>query len=147
MSPVIRPIVAADRDTWAVLYQAYATFYGVEQTPDMRERVFDWLLSDTHEVNGFCAMQGDVMVGIAHYRSFARPLAAASGLFLDDLFVSPDARGTGAGDALIDAVRGAAAAGGHSVVRWITAKDNARARGLYDKVATETAWVTYDLPV
>lgn len=147
MSPVIRPIVAADRDAWAVLYQAYATFYGVDQTPDMRERVFDWLLSDTHEVNGFCAMQGDVMVGIAHYRSFARPLAAASGLFLDDLFVSPDARGTGAGDALIDAVRGAAAAGGHSVVRWITAKDNARARGLYDKVATETAWVTYDLPV
>jgi hypothetical protein len=38
-----------------------------------------------------------------------------------------------------------AAEQGHSVVRWITAADNARARGLYDKVAQSTQWVTYDL--
>jgi hypothetical protein len=30
-------------------------------------------------------------------------------------------------------------------VRWITAADNATAQRLYDRVATKTAWVTYDL--
>ncbi len=147
MSLIVRPIVSTDRGAWDGLYQAYAEFYGVDQTAQMRDRVFGWLTTNTHEVNGFCAMSGDVMVGITHYRVFARPLSAATGLFLDDLFVSPDARGTGAAGALIDAVRNEAEAGGHGVVRWITAKDNERARGLYDKIANETAWVTYDLPV
>ena len=90
---------------------------------------------------------GRALVGIAHYRAFMRPLAAATGLFLDDLFVSPTARGTGAAAGLIEAVRGQAEAQVHSVVRWITAADNARARGLYDKVAQAGDWVTYDIPV
>ncbi|MEN8840524.1 MAG: GNAT family N-acetyltransferase [Octadecabacter sp.] len=147
MSLVVRPIVLADHAAWDELYQAYAEFYGVDQTADMRERVFEWLTTNAHEVNGFCAALDGKLVGITHYRIFARPLAAATGLFLDDLFVSPDARGTGAAGALIDAVRDKAKADGHSVVRWITAKDNARARGLYDKIANETSWVTYDLNV
>jgi hypothetical protein len=48
---------------------------------------------------------------------------------------------------LIDAVMAQAHAQGHSVVRWITAADNARARGLYDKVAQAGDWVTYDITV
>lgn len=31
-----------------------------------------------------------------------------------------------------------------TVVRWVTAEDNDVARRLYDRVATATAWVTYD---
>jgi hypothetical protein len=31
------------------------------------------------------------------------------------------------------------------VIRWITADDNYRARAVYDRVATRTKWVTYDL--
>ena len=147
MSLTVRPIEAADRLAWDALYAGYAEFYGVEQTQDMRDRVFGWLLEHAHEVNGFCVFHEGQMVGFTHYRVFARPLAAATGLYLDDLFVTPDARGTGAAGALIDAVRVEAEAQGHSVVRWITAEDNARARGLYDKIADQTAWVTYDIKV
>ena len=32
-----------------------------------------------------------------------------------------------------------------SVIRWITAEDNYRARSSYDKIATRTKWVTYDI--
>jgi len=38
-----------------------------------------------------------------------------------------------------------AAQRGASVVRWITAADNAHARALYDELATRTPWVTYDM--
>ena len=34
---------------------------------------------------------------------------------------------------------------GWSVLRWITADNNYRARSAYDQVATRTAWVTYDI--
>jgi GNAT superfamily N-acetyltransferase len=113
----------------------------------MRETVWAWLTDPAHDVNGLVAEIDGTLVGFAHYRPFARPLAAASGVFLDDLFVAQAARGSGAADALIDAIKVRAAEQGHSVVRWITAADNARARGLYDKVAQATQWVTYDLTV
>ena len=144
---IIRAVAADDRQVWGGLYAAYAQFYQVQQTEDMRAKVWTWLMDPSSEVRGLVAEQGGSLVGIAHYRPFMRPLAAASGLFLDDLFVIPEARGTGAAAALIDAVKDEAKTQGHSVVRWITAQDNARARGLYDKVASATEWVTYDLTV
>ncbi len=62
-----------------------------------------------------------------------------------DLFTAPPARGGGAGAALLDAAARLAADRGASVVRWITAADNATARALYDQHARATPWVTYDM--
>ena len=59
--------------------------------------------------------------------------------------MSTDARGLGAAEALIEAVRAEAKKRGWSVVRWITAEDNYRARAVYDRLAERTKWVTYDL--
>jgi hypothetical protein len=30
-------------------------------------------------------------------------------------------------------------------VRWLTADNNYRARGLYDRCATRTHWITYEM--
>jgi len=59
----------------------------------------------------------------------------------------PAARGAGAFECLIAAIRDLAAAEGWPNVRWITAADNLRARSAYDRVATKTDWVTYQLDV
>ncbi len=142
----IRPVQADDRSQWDVLYQGYATFYNVIQTPEMRETVWSWLHDETKESQGLVAVGSDgVLLGLTHFRPFARPLSATMGCFLDDLFVSPEARGLGVADALIEAVRGIAAENGWSVVRWITAENNYRGRGVYDRVAVKTNWVTYDI--
>ncbi|KPQ04718.1 MAG: acetyltransferase family protein [Rhodobacteraceae bacterium HLUCCA12] len=141
----IRKPVAGDRAQWEALYQGYADFYGVAQTEAMRTRVWGWIHDPAHEVEALVAEADGRLVGLAHFRPFARPLAAATGGFLDDLFVAPDARGSGAARALIDAVTDEGRARGWSVIRWITAEDNARARALYDKMALATNWVTYDL--
>jgi Acetyltransferase (GNAT) family. len=61
--------------------------------------------------------------------------------------VEPDARGTGAVDALFDGLTTIARQRGWSKIRWITADDNHRARGKYDQVAERTMWVIYDMPV
>ncbi|RLJ40814.1 acetyltransferase (GNAT) family protein [Litoreibacter meonggei] len=143
----IRAVAAADRAAWGGLFKGYAAFYGVAQTEDMRDRVWEWLIDPAHEVNGFVAEVDGALVGLTHYRPFERPLAAGTGGFLDDLFVSPDARGLKAGEALIAAVQAEGRKRGWGVVRWITADDNYRARGLYDQLATRTGWVTYDLDV
>jgi hypothetical protein len=51
----------------------------------------------------------------------------------------------GVADALIDGVRTIATERGWSVVRWITAENNYRGRGVYDRIAQKTHWVTYDI--
>ena len=146
MTVTIRDVTAADRAVWDRLYAGYAAFYRVDQTAAMRDTVWGWLMDQGHKTEGLvaCAADGTV-IGLAHYRAFARPLSASTGGFLDDLFVDPDVRGSGAADALIAALRGIGQARGWTVIRWITADDNYRARGVYDRVAARTPWVTYDI--
>lgn len=143
----VRALERGDRERWAELYAAYAAFYRVEQTEAMRERVWGWLHGPAREVSGLVAEADGRIVGIAHLRDFVRPLAAETGLYLDDLYVDPIARGSGAGGALLEAARALAADRGHTVVRWITARDNVTARRLYDRTAEATEWVTYDMAV
>jgi GNAT superfamily N-acetyltransferase len=68
-------------------------------------------------------------VGLAHFRPFARPLSASAGGFLDDLFVAPEARGSGAAETLIRAVADADHKQGWTVIRWIMAEDNDKGAG------------------
>ncbi len=134
------------RAEWEALYAGYADFYRTEQTPAMRQAVWSWIHDEDAELEAFVALdESGRVVGLAHFREFTRPLSASKGGFLDDLFVDPGARGSGAARGLLLALRDEARRRGWSVVRWITADDNYRARGLYDKLATRTHWVTYDL--
>lgn len=148
----IEPPAAGDRDAWEGLYRGYAEFYKVPMTGEMLETVWGWLHDPDHEVNGLIARaegegEGGALLGLTHYRRFARPLRAGTGIFLDDVFVAPEARGGKVGEALMTAVGDIAREQGIDVVRWITADDNYRARVRYDQIATRTMWVTYDMAV
>ena len=141
-------IAPEHRAAWDQLYKGYADFYHVDQTAEMRERVWSWLHDPTHETEGFLALnEACKPMGLTHYRPFARPLMAATGGFLDDLFIDPAHRGSGAAQALIDAVVAEGRRRGWSVIRWITAEDNYRARAAYDKLAVKTKWATYDINI
>jgi GNAT superfamily N-acetyltransferase len=142
----IRAVTAQDRAAWDRLYQGYAEFYKVEQTAGMRDRVFGWLMDPDHTSNGFVAeAPSGALIGLTHYRPYVSMLGANVSAFLDDLFVDPAARGSGTAQALIDAVADVARANGWAKVRWITADDNYRGRGVYDKLAKRTMWITYDM--
>ena len=141
----IVPLAERHRADWERLFAGYAAFYRVAQTPEMRERVWGWIMDPAHEVEAVVAEDaGGGAIGLAHFRPFARPLMAATGGFLDDLFVDPAQRGRRVADALIDAVAEIGRQRGWSVLRWITADDNYRGRGVYDRLATRTMWITYD---
>ena len=144
----VRPMLEQDFAQWRELYRAYAEFYGVRQSDAMARQVWSWICDAEHEVQGLVVENesGD-LVGLAHYRPFARPLSATTGCYLDDLFVDPIQRGAGAADLLLNELARIAGQNGWSVVRWITADDNYRGRGKYDQHANRTTWVTYDMPI
>ena len=142
----IRSISQSDYKAWSDLYSAYAEFYQVTQTKEMRDQVWAWIHNIDHEVKGFIAVDDEgIGVGFAHYRSFCRPLSASVGGFLDDLFVTPSARGSEVGKELIKAITIVGKEKKWSVIRWITAENNYRARSSYDKLAAQTKWITYDI--
>lgn len=136
-----------DFDAWAVLFRGYRVFYKLAPDEAIIERVWSWIINPDHETNALIAIsEDDRMVGLAHYRRFARPSTGSVGIWLDDLFTDPDHRGGGIGRTLVAAVTDIAARAGCSIVRWITAADNLPGQRLYDTLATKTTWVTYDKP-
>ncbi|MCX6386857.1 MAG: GNAT family N-acetyltransferase [Solirubrobacterales bacterium] len=65
---------------------------------------------------------------------------------MNDLFVSKQARGTGVADALILACADEARRHGALSLDWQTAKDNARAQKVYERVGAERSeWLDYSL--
>lgn len=143
----VRPVAAGDRGAWAALYRGYRDFYGKPHDEAIFERVWGWLLDPSHESRGLLALVDGAPVAVAHFRRFARPIDGATALYLDDLFTAPEARGTGAASAVIAHLEEVGRAEGAVLLRWITADSNATARRLYDRLATQTPWVTYDVPL
>jgi GNAT superfamily N-acetyltransferase len=67
---------------------------------------------------------------------------------MNDLFVHPDHRGTGVAEALIKACRDRARRRGATQLVWQTAKDNDRAKSVYDRVGGHREeWLDYSLDV
>jgi GNAT superfamily N-acetyltransferase len=65
---------------------------------------------------------------------------------LHDLFVSPDARRSGVAQALMTSCRDKASERGAQELTWQTAKDNAVAQSLYERLgAQRSEWVDYSL--
>ena len=142
----MRAVRASDGERWRELYSGYAAFYKLEQTEEMLSRVWEWLLDPEHQLEGLVAIDGSGEAqGLAHYRDCPRPSSASISGFLDDLFVDPAMRGSGAADALIQELKRIGGRRGWSVIRWITADDNYRARGKYDRYATRSSWITYEM--
>ncbi|MFI5060260.1 MAG: GNAT family N-acetyltransferase [Actinomycetales bacterium] len=146
MTARVRRVEDNEFFTWLDLYAGYGEFYKTPLTDEKALLVWSWITDKNHELEAYFALNDEgEPIGLAHVRPFARPLDGTRGLYLDDLFVAPDARGDGAGKAILEALRDRARTEGFSVVRWITAKDNEAARHVYDQVAEKTKWVTYDL--
>jgi ribosomal protein S18 acetylase RimI-like enzyme len=142
----VRAPIAADYDCWRDLYGQYAAFYKVAQPDEHAERVWSWIHDRNHVVKCLLAVdESGHVVGLAHYRPFPQPLEATTGCYLDDLFVDPAARGSGAVDALLDELVRIAREHGWDGISWITAEDNYRARAKYDQRANRARWVTYEL--
>lgn len=140
---VVREVAAADRDAWAALFRGYRDFYELPHDDTVIETVWGWLQDPGYELRGLLAERGGVPIGLAHWRRFCRPSRGATAIFLDDLFVTADARGAGAGTRLLSRLRGIAQEEGLLEVRWITSYTNTDAQRLYDRVALRAPFHTY----
>ncbi|MBX6369293.1 MAG: GNAT family N-acetyltransferase [Rhodospirillales bacterium] len=142
----IAPPLPSDKEDWRRLYDGYVTFYKRQPNDEVADRVWAWIHDENHVLEALVAREpSGRLVGLAHFRTTPRPMSGTTAGFLDDLFVDPAARGRAIGERLIKAVAEEGRRRGWSILRWRTADDNYRARARYDKLATRTMWITYQI--
>ena len=140
----IRPIAPQDEPEWRVLWTGYLEFYETSVPEDVYVETFRrLLLDDPHEFHGLVAERDGQLIGLTHYLFHRHAWRIENVVYLQDLFVSKAARGTGAGRKLIEAVYAAADAAGCPTVYWMTQEFNYTARQLYDRIATKTPFIKY----
>ena len=123
-----------DKSEWRALFQGYADFYKTTMTDEVADQVWDWLLDPHHVFEGLIVRndQGQAL-GIAHVRACPRSLSGCDIGFVDDMFVDPNARGSGAADALVAKLLDLAEERGWPSIRWVTQHFNERGRAFYDR--------------
>lgn len=147
IADAVRPIRAEDRADWGALWAGYLDFYESEVSLEVYDETFRRLLSDDpHEFNGMIAEQDGKAVGLAHFLFHRHAWKIENVCYLQDLYVAPAARGTGAAEALIRAVYAQADAAGAPSVYWLTQDFNLHARKLYDRVGVKTPFIRYNRP-
>jgi GNAT superfamily N-acetyltransferase len=136
----------ADLGDLLPLVRAYCDFYEVAPSDEDLLALSRALIADP-EREGLQLLARDDSgraVGFATVFWLWSTLSASRVGLMNDLFVAPEGRGSGAADALIEECRRRCAARGATRLVWQTAKDNARAQAVYERAgATREEWVDY----
>jgi ribosomal protein S18 acetylase RimI-like enzyme len=142
-----RPATEDEVDELLPLMRAYCDVYEFDPTDQGLRDMLGSLITKPEQGAVFIARDdGGKAIGLA---TMGWRWSASRGArigHLEDLFVSPEARGSGAAEALIGACADLCRARGAPGLDWLTRPDNHRARALYERVgATGDTWMEYDL--
>lgn len=144
MPVAIRPVAPRDHDAWTELFRAYVEFYKADVPASVVELTWQRHFGPSPDYFGLVATDAtDAPLGFAlavFHRSSWSPTWVC---YLEDLFVAPAARGSGAARALIEALYREADARGATRTYWVTEETNTTARALYDRLATKQSFVQY----
>lgn len=142
---VVRPAVPGDEAGWRRLWADYLAFYDKDLPEDLTADTWRRLVGGQDGFSVDVAERGGTLVGFVHAVPQPGTWSRRPKLYLEDLYVDPTARGAGVGARLIAAVVERARRLGADEVHWITDTDNAVAQRLYDRVATRSAYVRYEI--
>lgn len=144
MTVTIRPVTHSDKADWEALWDLYLAFYETERDQTVKDtawaRIHD---ADEPMFSHFAVDEAGKAVGLVNFLYHRNFWQAEDVCYLNDLFVLPETRGTGAGRKLIESVTAKAQEDGITEVYWLTAKDNATAKRLYDSVVEQLPFDVY----
>ena len=140
----IRPLQSSDHAEWRRMWTRYLEFYEATVPEEVYATYWARLLGDDpQDFEGLIAELDGMPIGFTHYVFHRHGWKIENVCYLQDLYVDPEIRGTGAGRALIEAVYAAADAKGSPSVYWLTQDFNETARKLYDRIGSLTPFVKY----
>ncbi len=141
-APAIRDATPDDEAPWRSLWADYTAFFAAPVPEDVTAYTWCRILDPTSPVFARLAVTEQRVIGfdvcVLHEGTWVR----APICYLEDLFVATDARGAGAGQALIEDLIALAGRRGWSRLYWHTEATNP-ARRLYDRFVPADSFVRY----
>ena len=137
-----------DVDALVPLMHDYCVFYDVEPKDVGLAEMARALIALPDEEGMLLVARGEdgAPVGFAAVAWKWSSLRAARVAVLEDLFVHPGTRRSGAGRALLDACAERARSHGAPALLWATATDNHTAQSVYDAAGAKgEIWMEYEL--
>ena len=144
---VIRAFTESDAPMMVSLITELATYERMTKkltvTPD---RLVRWMLGERPVADGWIAEVDGKPVGYAVYFMKFSTFKAEPKLYLEDIFVKPEARGLGIGEALMRHVARIAVERGCTAMEWSVLNWNEPAIGFYRRLGAtpdEPEWTQY----
>lgn len=142
----IRDATAADEAGFRALWAAYLAFYDMSLDSAVTDQTWARILDPASPMSARLAVdEAGAVLGFAVWHHHIASWHLANDLYLEDLFVDPEARGAGLGRALLDDLFALARTRGFGRIYWHTDEGNARARSLYDSYAPADGHIRYRL--
>jgi ribosomal protein S18 acetylase RimI-like enzyme len=138
-----RPAEARDLDAVAALFDAYRQFYEMPADLALARKYLDARFHRNESVILVAEDAGGALVGFTQLYPAFCSVAADRTFVLYDLFVTPAARGTGAGRALMEAAEAHARGAGAARLELQTAKTNVVGQSLYESCGWKRDEVFY----
>lgn len=140
----IRPASPEDEPRWRSLWDGYCAFYETEVPEEVTANLWRRILTSEEVVHGLVAVNenGDIL-GFTHYVLHPHTWSSKTVCYLEDLYVTPGARGKRIAQRLIESVIALGKENGWKRVYWHTEEDNATARRVYDRFTPADPYVRY----
>jgi GNAT superfamily N-acetyltransferase len=139
----ILPLSDAHHAAWLPLWRGYQAFYKTDIAPEVSAVTWSRLLDPAEPMGAALAWDGPTAIGLVHHIRHRSCWTVGDYIYLQDLFVSLEARGKGVGRKLIEYVYAVARDQGCARVHWLTHESNTDAMLLYDLIAERSGFVQY----
>lgn len=144
---IVRWARAEDEAVWRDLWGQYVRFYESEVPDAVTAHTWVRILGQSEGFIGRVAERNGRVIGISVSIVHGRSWTTGPACYLEDLFVDPAVRGSGAGRALIEDLLEMGRVRGWVRVYWHTKQSNAVARQLYDRFSGADDFVRYTVAV
>lgn len=120
-----------------------------EKEPDAvktnEQAILDTLFCEGATAHSILCLDGDEAIGFAVYFYNYSTWLGKNGLYLEDLYVSPDSRGKGAGKAIMKHLANTALKNNCGRFEWVVLDWNKPAIDFYDSIGAkpQTEWIIY----
>ena len=143
MTIQISPPAADHKSQWLPLWRGYQAFYKTDIPTGVSDITWQRLLDPAEPMGGALAWADGKAIGLVHHIQHRSCWTADDYCYLQDLFVTDEARRLGIGRKLIEYVYASAKAKGCSRVHWLTHETNTDAMKLYNNIADRSGFIQY----
>ena len=140
---MIRDATPADEAAWRALWAGYLAFYDHPLPEAQTAHTWARLMDPASPVAARLAEVEGRVVGFAIHLHHASTWVMGEDVYLEDLFVAPEARGHGLGRALIEDLKAIGRARGWHRIYRHTEETNHAARALYDQLSEYDGHIRY----